>query len=870
MKSIIHCLLIILCFLFQFNTLCFSQETRGIVVQKSNNIDVVTGNTYAIILGISDYPYLKPLHYADKDAELFRDFLLSPAGGNVKSENMNVLLNEKATSANFWVKTFAWLRNKDLQKGDRLYFFFAGHGDAINKDEYFFLPYDCSPGGDKNNYLATGTIQIYNLKVRIADLSSKGIDVLLIMDACRSNELPGGAAGQKILGEAIAEKRSGETMMLAAGSGQESLEDRSIGNGHGLFTWYLIDGLTGNADADIDNGNHDGRVDLDEIESWVKRNVKKVAQQRFNHLQVPYFCCSGTQKNITKVDTVFFNRWLSATKMNADAGENLLTLNKPVTPRAATEITADTGLIKLYNLFNGAIKKYNLMGDSAAEYWYNKMLAGYPTHFYTEEAKYTLTTELINFAQEKINLYLTGSDYKYQSNNDSSDKRFLFEQRLKAVADEPFYKVAGMLDKGIRLSREFDTTIERRYLSKLYFLKARGELTDDEYSSWVRPKTKEEIKKIWKPGVKQRIQTDLKEALGYAYEALRMDSNAAYIYHLLAKFQYCKDWFVFYDSTGDFIYDWSTSKITPDSVSYYEKKAIDLAPNWFYAYYHWGNFYTNLAPLYTVDTSFYGNYKNDPDNDTAETLLRKSLEKNPSFLPANRRLANVLNRKKDYKGALDIITKTRLLYPDDYPLKNDLIKYHFKLNNDSGMYYYRKFTDSNHFFHVAVENLGHYFINKADLPMSIFICKEELAHPAWAKGYCDCDKLPAYALSKNNTAISDTLFKIISSSDNSYVKSRMFYELAYVYEERKDITKAIEYFLKAIEYDPDFIDPPYNLAFCYSILHNKEKALYYLEQALKYGNVLFSSIYANKELEFILDTNEFKALMIKYFPDEVK
>ena len=72
--------------------------------------------TFAMIMGISTYKYIRPLTYADKDAELFRDYLKSPAGGSVKDGNIYCLLNEQAMAANFWVKGMAWLRTKNLQK----------------------------------------------------------------------------------------------------------------------------------------------------------------------------------------------------------------------------------------------------------------------------------------------------------------------------------------------------------------------------------------------------------------------------------------------------------------------------------------------------------------------------------------------------------------------------------------------------------------------------------------------------------------------------------------------------------------------------------------------------------------------------------
>lgn len=74
--------------------------------------------------------------------------------------------------------------------------------------------------------------------------------------------------------------------MLATGAGQESLEDASIGNGHGLFTYYLVDGLSGAADS---IGNLDRQISVAEIQKYVEKNVPTIAQQRFKRKQDPFF-----------------------------------------------------------------------------------------------------------------------------------------------------------------------------------------------------------------------------------------------------------------------------------------------------------------------------------------------------------------------------------------------------------------------------------------------------------------------------------------------------------------------------------------------------------------------------------------------------
>ncbi|NCU05350.1 MAG: caspase family protein, partial [Chitinophagaceae bacterium] len=83
--------------------------------QPADTSAVVGGQSYAMILGISTYQHIRPLSYADSDAGLFRDYLKSAGAGSIPDDRMLFLVNEQATSANFWVKGMAWLRQKNLK-----------------------------------------------------------------------------------------------------------------------------------------------------------------------------------------------------------------------------------------------------------------------------------------------------------------------------------------------------------------------------------------------------------------------------------------------------------------------------------------------------------------------------------------------------------------------------------------------------------------------------------------------------------------------------------------------------------------------------------------------------------------------------------
>ena len=97
----------------------------------------------------------------------------------------------------FWRK-FNRIKEK-LKKNDLFYIYFSGHGDAYRADEAYLLAYDAPAGNDRNNYsTGIGLIDIHKLKVRIQEMTSAGIKVILITDACRTNELPGKDEGQAI------------------------------------------------------------------------------------------------------------------------------------------------------------------------------------------------------------------------------------------------------------------------------------------------------------------------------------------------------------------------------------------------------------------------------------------------------------------------------------------------------------------------------------------------------------------------------------------------------------------------------------------------------------------------------------------------
>jgi uncharacterized caspase-like protein/tetratricopeptide (TPR) repeat protein len=262
---------------------------RGLIAKKDTA--GTTGNTYAIIVGISDYKDVQDLQYAHKDAQAFEDLLLSDAGGRVPKPNIETFLNENATRNN--VGDAISVIARKAKAGDRVWFFFAGHGDMedLTQIENGLLLLYNSP---KGNYFGMNddVLEILDLKRYLSPLSQKSIEMIFIVDACHSGNLTGGVEGVKQTASALMSAWGKEYKILSCQPEQLSLESAEFGGGRGLFSLELEEGVKGLADTD---GN--GRITMFELQSYIQANVAKYSEYK----QIP-MVSGDLSKSFFKVD----------------------------------------------------------------------------------------------------------------------------------------------------------------------------------------------------------------------------------------------------------------------------------------------------------------------------------------------------------------------------------------------------------------------------------------------------------------------------------------------------------------------------------------------------------------------------------------
>jgi tetratricopeptide (TPR) repeat protein len=778
--------------------------------------DTSTRRTFAMIMGISTYKFIQPLGYADSDAELFRDFLKSSGGGRVADSNIYFLKNEEAKAANFLVKGMSWLRNRSLKAGDRLYIYLAGHGDAINQDEYFYLTYDCNPAGDKNNYLITGTIQLYNLKVRIAEASRKGVEVIFIMDACRTNELPGGGEGQQQLQAAISEKQAGEIIMLATGAGQESLEDPNIGTGHGLFTYYLVEGMSGMADKE---GTPDNLVTLDELDKYINSTVPSYAQERYKRKQNPFLCCTENKtKVIAKVDTSFLKKWIQTKKLS---GQTRLIKSGGVSTgydfKLRNDIAiylrngADTSILDLYNSFNKALKDFNLTGNgNSAEGYYLQLSKLAPTSNYTIDARLSLATEYINFAQSKINLYLEGRDVssiqRIRSQLDADDKSDEITNsldRMEKVARQDFSEVGNMLERAIEYAEVDDESFRKKLLAKRFFFKAQGYFD------------------------KGASTTGLRLAIQDAMEAYSADPTAAYILNTLASLQLDNN--------------------KPDSAVYFGRLAMAQAPQWRYPYMNIANAFTkknkpdsalvyfkkalavddSRADAY-VDLGFF--YFQQRRLDSAKVYYEKALLLDPKNAPANNNMGWLFRESRQFAQALTYFRRSLAYDPQFFNAYNGISRVFTDMRMfDSARAYYQKALKNYPDKLITSNYIGQFYqdMNQVDSARAYYV-QAAVFDPNYDAPFINLGRL--YAQTKQYDSAKFYYRKALGLNNANF---RGFNQLGLLFTEMKNFDSAFYYYKKGLEINPNNSIVLNNMGLAYYSTDKLDSASNYFQRVMQ-------------------------------------
>ncbi len=256
----------------QPQTLPLSVQPTGITADDVDQIPAMaTGfrqpHTYLISIGIGAYrdKRVASRKFASSDAEMVSNYF--QAIGGVPASNVRLLQNWKALRPDIDEALMDWLPSH-MNKDAVVIVYFAGQASVSSTGETLLIPYDGT---------VASTSRAYPLKDLEAALSRlKAKQTLFLFDGIVSRMGPDGKA-----------KTSLPQWNPAGSSTLHVIGINGIGRGleddqhrHGLFTYYLLRALRGEADT-----NRDGDVTLGETAAYLSQKVLWASKAHMNQEQ---------------------------------------------------------------------------------------------------------------------------------------------------------------------------------------------------------------------------------------------------------------------------------------------------------------------------------------------------------------------------------------------------------------------------------------------------------------------------------------------------------------------------------------------------------------------------------------------------------
>ncbi len=265
-----------------FNLLPGIGDIDSYITKGPENRSKQDKTKWAILIGIEKYRNAAPATYSSHDAVLMKEYLSKFAG--VPDENIFLITDDHATKTEMEILIQDRIKRL-IKEGDTVYFYYAGHGiPDVGDQTPYILPSDGNPDNPKMSGYPLE--RLYN---DLKDLKAKNI--YLFIDACFSG-MVGREEKEKIL---LAGSRPGtlivkdpviasEKIALLSASRENQISNYYKEEEHGLFTYYLLKGLIGEADR-----NQDRKIDIEELYNYVSNNVESTSRRLFgmNRYQVP-------------------------------------------------------------------------------------------------------------------------------------------------------------------------------------------------------------------------------------------------------------------------------------------------------------------------------------------------------------------------------------------------------------------------------------------------------------------------------------------------------------------------------------------------------------------------------------------------------
>jgi hypothetical protein len=258
----------------------YKRPTSAIAeIENPSDVDIdipTTGmsnpDAIAVVIGNRDYLYFPLVDYAIRDAQAMREYLVKMLGYRPE----NVIFVENATKGRF-DELFGIpgvpegeLYNRIKQGASDVFIFYSGHGlPALKgKQHGYIVPIDCQ---ERNFRFSGYAMETFYQNVNQIPARS----ITIVLDACFSGKSVGGDLITQVSGgpgtmtspiydDSNNPLQRSDVLIFASANGDEwsnwYKEKR-----HGLFTYFFLKGLRGDAD-----GNGDKTISASELDLYIR------------------------------------------------------------------------------------------------------------------------------------------------------------------------------------------------------------------------------------------------------------------------------------------------------------------------------------------------------------------------------------------------------------------------------------------------------------------------------------------------------------------------------------------------------------------------------------------------------------------------
>ena len=256
-------LITVLAAVFIMCTLPTHATEKDVKVVAVEGKERAAGEHIAILVGVEEYQNpIESLKYTVDDTKLLAEALTKYGvydrvitiadDAEIKPEKSDILRKLAVETGN-------------ASSNDSILFYFSGHGISIEGKDYL-IPADAFMTGNNMAMLASTALSVDEISAILKESPAKS--QLIIIDACRN-------MGGKAMGDAPGfediEGSQDSIRIVSAKTGQRSYEWED--QGHGVFTYFFVKGLHGEADGYASN-EQDGVVTAIEAFNYTREQMK--------------------------------------------------------------------------------------------------------------------------------------------------------------------------------------------------------------------------------------------------------------------------------------------------------------------------------------------------------------------------------------------------------------------------------------------------------------------------------------------------------------------------------------------------------------------------------------------------------------------